>query len=101
MRLSVVVTIVDAGDALERCLTALQRQQGSIELDVIVPWDETVAEVASITARFPAFRFPAMGAVSTARPSQSAAGQHELFDRRRATGLRAASGQLVAIVEDR
>jgi hypothetical protein len=42
MRLSVVVTIVDAGDALVRCLAALARQQGAPDLEVIVPWDETV-----------------------------------------------------------
>jgi hypothetical protein len=101
MRLSVVVTIVDARDALERCLTALGRQEGSIQLEVIVPWDDTVADVASTASRFPAVRFLAMGAVRTARPPQSAAGRHELFDRRRATGLRAATGELVAIVEDR
>ncbi|MCA9319111.1 MAG: hypothetical protein KDB53_00180, partial [Planctomycetes bacterium] len=35
------------------------------------------------------------------RPLGSPAGQHELFDRRRSAGLLAATGDLVAIVEDR
>jgi hypothetical protein len=39
--------------------------------------------------------------VQTDRSPASAGGQHELFDRRRAAGLSAASGDLVAIVEDR
>ena len=35
--LSVVVTIVDAGPALERCLAALEAQESGPELEVIVP----------------------------------------------------------------
>jgi hypothetical protein len=101
MRLSVIVTIVDAGDALDRCLSALASQQDPPELEVIVPWDDTVPGMAAIAARFPGFRFLAMGLVRTARASSGAAGQHELFDRRRSAGLAAATGDLVAILEDR
>jgi hypothetical protein len=101
VRLSVVVTIVDAGDALERCLTALAAQRNAPDLEVVVPWDDTVAGVTAMAARFPACRFLPLGPVATSRRSDSAAGQHELFDRRRAAGLAAATGDVVAILEDR
>lgn len=101
MRLSVVVTIVDAGDALDRCLTALADQQEPPDLEVIVPWDDSVSGMGPLAARFPAFRFHPMGAVPTRRPADSENGQHELFDRRRSAGLAAATGDVVAILEDR
>ena len=101
MRLSVVVTIVDAGDALGRCLAALASQRDPPVMDVIVPWDDTVRGTAALATRFPAFRFLAMGHVPTARAASGAAGQHELFDRRRSCGLAAATGDIVAILEDR
>lgn len=101
MRLSVIVTIVDGGDTLNRCLTALATQEAAPAFDVIVPWDDTVAGMASMATRFRAFQFLAMGSVATERPPQSAAGQHELFDRRRSAGLRVAAGDVIAILEDR
>jgi hypothetical protein len=101
MRLSVVVTIVDAGEALERCLAALAAQRDPPEMEVVIPWDSSVAGMPSMAARFPAFRFLPMGPIATARPDTNAAGQHELFDRRRSAGLGSASGDVVAILEDR
>jgi hypothetical protein len=101
MRLSVIVTIVDGGSALERCLIALAAQPDPPDMEVIVPWDDTVPAIAPLAARFAGFRFLALGAVATARASSSFSGQHELFDRRRAAGLAAATGDVVAILEDR
>ena len=101
MRLSVVVTIVDGGETLERCLAALAVQTGTTALEVVVPWDETVAGIPALAARFLQFRFLRMGPVATARPAAGAAGQHELFDRRRTAGLAAVTGDVVAILEDR
>jgi hypothetical protein len=101
MRLSVIVTIVDGGETLARCLAALARQEGAPAFEVIVPWDDTVAGIPDFAHQYPAFQFPAMGSVSTERPSQSAAGQHELFDRRRSAGLALAGGEIIAILEDR
>lgn len=101
MHLSVVVTIVDAGATLVRCLEALAHQQDAPPMQVIVPWDDSVSDMATVAARFPAFSFPALGHVQTSRDPRSASGQHELFDRRRAAGLALATGDVVAIVEDR
>lgn len=101
MQLSVVVTVVDGGQTLERCLTALAGQQGGPSLDVIVPYDDSVKGIDAIVAKFPVFRFLPMGTLETQRPKFGPAGQHELFDRRRSAGLAQAKGDLVAIVEDR
>lgn len=92
--LSVVVTIVDGGPALERCLSALAAQADAPSLEVIVPYDRANAGHA---ARYPRFRFLPMPEAG----SDSHSAQHEQFDRRRAVGLAAASGDLVAILEDR
>ncbi len=101
MLLSVVVTVVDGGDTLERCLAALARQEGGPSLEVIVPYDESVLGMGPIVAKFPTFHFLPIGQVDTRRSRQGPAGQHELFDRRRSAGLARARGQVVAIVEDR
>lgn len=99
--LSVVVTIVEGGDALPRLLDALAAQRDPPPMEVLVPYDESVAEVRHLEPQYPGVRFLALGAVPTARPTHTAAGQHELYDRRRSAALRAARGELVAIVEDR
>jgi hypothetical protein len=52
-----VVTIVDAGPALERCLNALAAQHDAPDLEVVIPWDDTAHAVTLLAARFPAFRF--------------------------------------------
>jgi hypothetical protein len=101
LKLSVVVTVVDSGQSLERCLAALDRQKGAPEIEVIVPYDDSVPDVPLTVARHIAARALPLGAVHTERPIASPAGQHELFDRRRSAGLRTATGELVAILEDR
>lgn len=101
MILSVVVTIVDGGETLSRCLAALARQEDGPPLEVIIPYDDSVPEMAGIIARYPGFHFLPLGTVPTQRARMGPAGQHELFDRRRAAGLAQARGELVAIVEDR
>lgn len=99
--LSVVVTIVEGGAALTRLLGGLRAQEGGPTLEVLLPHDASVGPLTALRAAFPEVRFLDLGAVPTAHPVSTAAGQHELYDRRRAAGLAAASGELVAIVEDR
>jgi hypothetical protein len=70
-------------------------------MEVIVPFDATLPEVGELADRFPAFRFLEMGEVATERPPTTAAGQHQLSDRRRSVGLAEARGALIAILEDR
>jgi len=100
-RLSVVVTIVDGGEALRECLVALAAQASPPSLEVIVPYDASVASIEELRVQFPEARFVALGEVVTDRPLRSPAGQHELYDRRRAVGLAETRGEIVCIIEDR
>ena len=79
MKMSVVVAIVDGGEALARCLAALRAQDLSGEIEVIVPDDASGEGVAP----------------------HSLLALHERIDRRRAAGLAAAQGEIVALIEDR
>jgi hypothetical protein len=101
VRLSVVVTIVEGTRGLERCLAALSRQTDAPDLEILVPADDTVPDLDMLRSAFPRAQFLPLGRLATTRPIDTHAGQHELFDRRRAAGLRAATGELVAILEDR
>ena len=98
---SIIVTIVDGGEVLRRFLQALADQQEPPPLQVLVPYDSSVPEIAALRTEFPQFTFLDMGKTETLRPITTAAGQHELYDRRRAAGLKLAEGELIAILEDR
>ncbi|MDZ4762758.1 MAG: hypothetical protein SGJ21_16990 [Alphaproteobacteria bacterium] len=99
--LSVVVTVVEGGKALARCLSALSQQDGHSELDVIVPYDDTIADVARLAAQFPRFKFLALGSLAPPGTVIDPIVEHELFDKRRAAGLDAAHGRLIGMLEDR
>lgn len=99
--LSVVVTVVGGGGALARCLSALEQQEAPPPMEVLLPFDASISQVGDLAGRFPTLRLLPLGVIPTRHPVKSAAGQHELFDRRRSAGLAAARGEFVAIVEDR
>lgn len=99
--LSIVVTVVEGGDFVRDFLHAVHGMTDTPPLDVIVPYDDSVTEVAAVAADFPSVRFLPLGRIVTARPIGSEAGRHELYDRRRAAGLAEARGDIIAILEDR
>lgn len=104
MKLGVVVTIVDGGEALSECLSALAASSSVHQ--VYVPWDSTLpaASIADLAAKFPAVKFSDLGLLPLQGSPGSVAGRHELFDRRRAAGLAEAladGAELVGLVEDR
>ena len=99
--LSIVVTIVDGGRYLRDFLHAVDCFENPPRLELIVPYDDSVADVAAFQAEFPHVNFLKLGKITPGRPITTEAGQHELFDRRRAAGLAAASGDIIAILEDR
>jgi GT2 family glycosyltransferase len=101
MRCSVLVTIVDGGEQLRRCLRALAPQAGSPAVEVLIPCDDTVGDLAALREEFPGFRFLPLGRLPTRRTTGSPAGQHELIDQRRAAALAASTGDIVALLEDR
>jgi hypothetical protein len=98
---SVVVTVVDGGAVLERFLEAMTTQEDAPPLEVIVPYDASIARTGDLAKRFPSVTFLDLGALVPGKPIASAAGQHELYDRRRSQGLARARGEIVAILEDR
>ena len=100
-KISIVVTIVDGGPALRAFLGSLARQADAPPLEVIVPYDASIAEVGELAPSFPGAIFLNLGTILPERPIMSQAGQHELYDRRRAAGLAAATGDIIAILEDR
>ena len=69
-------------------------------MEVLVPFDDTVAEVANFAAEYPDFIFMDLGTLTKERPI-NAFEQHGLFDRRRSAGLYKARADLIAIIEDR
>ena len=99
--LSVIVTIVDGEPALTRCLEALCKQVDPPPLEIIVPYDDTIHQVARLAEHFPTARFLFLGSLSKSGLPGNAFAQHDLYDRRRAGGLRAARGRLLAMLEDR
>lgn len=99
--LSVVVTVVEGEPALSRCLDALAAQVDAPAIEVVVPYDATVPQVAKLADRYPRFRFIDMGRQVAEGTRVDPFVEHELFDRRRAVGLRAARAPLVSILEDR
>ena len=99
--ISIVVTVVEGGSSLRQLLLALATQQPPSAIEVIVPFDTTIADVGALAATFPHVMFLDLGTVALTHDASSGAGQHELFDRRRAAGLRAATAPLVGMLEDR
>jgi len=99
-RLSVVVTTVGGGQHLERCLDYLVPQMTD-ETEVLVPYDSTL-DIDAIRSdpRYQGIRFVAMGQVETDSPPGTESAAHEMYDRRTAAGLRAASGEILALLQD-
>lgn len=99
--MSLIITIVDGGDVLRRMLDALRRQVGAPPLQILAPYDDSRPDIGALAGDYPEVEFFSIGTIQTGHPIASAGGQHELFDRRRAAGLKRATGDLVAILEDR
>lgn len=98
--ISVVVTVVDGGEALRRCLDALSSQERAPRLEVVIPYDDTMRDVGTLASRFPDFRFLDLGRLAESAPRNEFE-KHELYDRRRTGGLKIAAAPLVAMIEDR
>ena len=99
--LSIVVTIIDGGSYLRDFLQAATSFENPPSLELIVPYDASVADALTFKDEFPQVNFLDLGEIIPVRPITTEAGLHELYDRRRARGLAASSGEIIAILEDR
>jgi len=99
--LSIVLTIVQGGDYVRDFLEAVRNFDNPPPLDVIIPYDASVADVASFAPDYPDVRFLDLGVITPIHPIATEAGKHELYDRRRSAGLAAAKGDIIGILEDR
>lgn len=99
MKLSVVVGLISGKRAdLERCLAALHQQTLKLELEILVPYDDPCRDVATLAERFPAVKFLRAEGPDTAKARAGASREHH--DTLRTIGIRAASGELIALTED-
>lgn len=99
--LSIVLTVVDSGETLVRCLDALANQTGDPSIEVLVPFDHITPEVGEIGRRFPQFTFIDMGTILDGLRPKDPLETHLFFDARRTVALKASTGRLLGIIEDR
>jgi hypothetical protein len=83
---------------VERCLAALAGQREAPPFEVIVPVDASLPDADAWRAAHPDVRFVRLA--DAAAPAAGPGAAHLLYDRRRAAGLAAARGEIVALTED-
>ncbi len=98
--LSVVVAPVARGRQLSGALEALAAQQGAPRFEVIVPVDASIESVAALRERFAAFRFLDVPGTAELGRSRDPGVAHLAIDLRRSSGLAAARGEIVALVDE-
>ena len=98
--LSVVVAPTAArGTFLAGALEALAAQRDAPVFETIVPVDESIAH-AALAARFPHVRFVPVAGTAGLSCSRDPGIAHEATDLRRAAGLAAARGEVVALTDE-
>ena len=75
--LSIILTVVDSGPVLRRCLEALKAQEDAPSMEVLVPFDDTVAEVANFAAEYPDFLASSRPVLISSPLSKIAVGRSE------------------------
>lgn len=96
---SVVVGLISGKTAdLRRCLEALHAQVPAPPAEILVPYEDAVADVLTLATTFPAVRFIHADGLDTARARQGFSREHH--DTLRTIGLRAARFDTVILTED-
>ena len=97
--LSVVVALISGKvDDLRHCLEALHRQGVPVSREILVPFDEAVANVAELGKDFPNVEF--IPAESSRTIVQRGGLVREHHDSLRTVGIKRARGRVVALTED-
>lgn len=100
VELSVVVAPVLNGSSLEGCLNCLRSQIEVPALEVIVPVDGSVRDLEKLEGEFPEVTFLWVESIGGSDSSADIGTAHLAIDRRRAAGLAAAHGRLIAMTEE-
>lgn len=95
--LSVVVTIMDRGEYLGRCLEALSRQIHAPEMEIIVPVFPPIDDSAAVRKKWPRVRFVEIPDIPPVDPRGFS---HWMIDRRRAVGAATARGEAIAMTDE-
>ena len=95
------MTVVDGGHHLREFLVAATSLDDPPSMEIIVPFDASIKDGLTFRDAFPQVEFLDLGQIIPKRPITTEAGQHELYDRRRAAGLAAAQGEIIGMLEDR
>jgi hypothetical protein len=96
--LSIVIVVVSDSQHLERCLVSLDGQVDPPSMEIIVPYEAETVNTTTLRSRFPCIQFH--GITGLRSSTNSGGPSHEHLDKMRATGLRLARGEIVAILED-
>ncbi len=97
--LSVVVGLISGqADHLKSCLEALHSQKKPPPMEILVPYDEPVAEVTKLQSVFPEVRFVLAAHLDTWRARSGASREHH--DTLRTIGIKSARGRIIALTED-
>src|ERR1039457_4653287 len=94
--LSIIVTITSGVDHTSRCLQGLSALRDGPPIEIIVPLYRSRDDGARLRREWPGVRFIDIPEEAPSEPGLD----HWLYDRRRAVGLAAASGDVVAMIED-
>jgi hypothetical protein len=94
--LSVVVTITSGANHTSRCLQALSTQRDAPPMEIIVPLYRCIDDEMRLRHDWPGVRFVDM----PEEPPSSPGWEHWQYDRRRAMGLAASRGEVIAMTED-
>jgi hypothetical protein len=94
--LSVVVTITSGADHTFRCLQALSAQRDAPPTEIIVPLYPSLDDAVHLRHEWPSVRFIDI----PEEPPAARGWEHLQYDRRRAIGLAASRGEVIAMTED-
>jgi hypothetical protein len=76
-RLSVIVGLISGKRSdLDRCLRSLTAQTTQVPLEILVPYDEPCADVATLADAFPSVRFILAEGLDTLRARAGASREH-------------------------
>jgi hypothetical protein len=95
-----VINILMGDPYLRRCIEALLAQRNPPLMEIIVPFCPAIDDVDDLCAAYPSVRFVVVDGLSPKADPLHPGLAHLIYDRRRAVGLAAARGQIIALTED-